>query len=78
MPGVEGVYFDWAMWDALYIASVWGLVASIVCRVVFSLLTQRINEPRPLTDVDGNPLNKDRWFGWSHQRPATVAESTAH
>ncbi|NNC23295.1 sodium:solute symporter family protein [Salinisphaera sp. USBA-960] len=61
----SGVYFQWAMWDALYIASVWGLVGSIVCLVVVSLATQRINKPKPLVDIDGNPMRKAGWFGIS-------------
>ncbi|MEZ5931175.1 MAG: sodium:solute symporter family protein [Alphaproteobacteria bacterium] len=63
VPGVEGVYFDWAMWDALYIASIWGLLASIVCLVVFSLLTQRIDPPQPIVDIDRQPLDTGDWFG---------------
>lgn len=62
-PGVEGVYFDWAMWDALYIASVWGLAGSIICLVGVSLATQRLNPPRPLVDNDGQPMSNSGWFG---------------
>ncbi len=62
-PGVEGVYFEWAMWDSLYISSVWGFLASILCLVVVSLLTQEINPPRPLKDVDGELLPTTNWMG---------------
>ena len=68
VPGVEGVYFDWAMWDALYIASVWGLLASIISLVVVSLATQKIDRPSPLVDVDGQPLDSKGWFAFSSQR----------
>ena len=64
-PGVEGVYFDWAMWDALYIASVWGLLASIISLIVFSLVTQGIDKPKPLVDIDGKPMTTRGWFGLS-------------
>ncbi len=74
VPGVEGVYFDWAMWDALYIASVWGLIASAVCLVVFSLLTQRVDNPKPLVDIDGKPMDTQGWFGWSKQRTEYASE----
>lgn len=69
VPGIEGVYHDWAMWDALYIASVWGLFGSIVCLVVFSKLTARINEPLPLVDINRKPLSTSGWFGLSGQSP---------
>ena len=67
VPGVEGVYFDWAMWDALYIASVWGLMASILALVVVSLATQKADPPRAMVDIDGNPLDTSGWFAFSKQ-----------
>lgn len=63
VPGVEGVYQDWAMWDAIYIGSIWGVVASVVLMVVVSLATQKSSPARPLLDADGNPLNMKGWFG---------------
>ena len=65
VPGVEGVYFDWAMWDALYIASVWGLLGSITCLVGFSLLTARLDPPLPLVDIDGVPMSTKGWLAFS-------------
>ncbi|MEW5934547.1 MAG: hypothetical protein AB1816_13300, partial [Bacillota bacterium] len=60
----EGVvYMDWAIWDAVYLASVPGFVVSVVLLVVVSLLTQRRDPPRPLTDIDGNPLPVKDWLG---------------
>ncbi len=58
------VYFDWAMWDSLYIGSVWGLIASIVILVVVTLATQKIDPPKPLVDIDGNALPLTNWLGW--------------
>lgn len=58
-----GVYFQWAMWDSLYISSVWGLIGSVACLVVVSLATQRIDAPKPLVDYDGRPMSNDGWFG---------------
>jgi len=57
VPGIEGIYFNWAMWEARYIASIWGLLASVLCLISFSLLTQKADAPRPLADVDGKPLD---------------------
>lgn len=58
------VYFDWAMWDALYISSVWGLIASILILVFVSLATQRKDEPKPLVDIDGKKLAIKNWVGF--------------
>ena len=45
-----------AFWDAVYIGSTPAFVVSLVAMVVVSLLTGKRDAPRPLTDVDGNPL----------------------
>lgn len=57
LPGMPGVYQEWAMWDALYMGSLWGLLGSIIAMVAVSLLTQQRDPPRPLCDIDGNPLS---------------------
>ncbi|MCF8069169.1 MAG: sodium:solute symporter family protein [Desulfobacterales bacterium] len=60
----EGVvYFEWAMWDALYIASIWAVAVSLICMIVVSLTTQKIDPPRPLVDVDGNLMSTKQWMG---------------
>jgi len=51
----DGV-FDWAVWDAIYIAAVPALIAGTIAFVVVSLLTQERDPPRPLLDIDGNPI----------------------
>lgn len=48
--------FDIAIWDAAYIASVPAFITSLVTMWVVSLLTQKNDPPRPLKDVDGEPL----------------------
>ena len=64
LSGAEsGVYFEWAMWDSLYISSVWALIASIVFMVMVSLATQKMDEPKLLVDIDGNPLPTKQWMG---------------
>ncbi len=68
VPGVEGVYFEWARWDALYISSVWGVIASLAAMVTVSLLTQKRDTPNPLLDAEGNPLDIRGWFGLSRGR----------
>jgi len=65
VPGVEGVYFEWARWDALYISSIWGVIASVVAMVLISLVTRNAIPPKPLLDNDGQPLRTKGWFGLS-------------
>jgi SSS family transporter len=51
------------MWDAIYVASTPAFIISLVTIVVVSLLTQKRDAPRPLTDVDGNPLALTKRLG---------------
>ncbi|OIP28805.1 MAG: hypothetical protein AUK47_29100 [Deltaproteobacteria bacterium CG2_30_63_29] len=62
-PGISGLHFDWAMWDALYIASPLGLLASIVTLIVVSLATQKTDVPKPLRDITGDILPTINWRG---------------
>jgi SSS family transporter len=55
--------FEDAVWDAVYISSTPALAVSIVLMIVVSLATQRADAPRPLTDVDGNPLPLTKRLG---------------
>lgn len=60
----EGVvYWDWAIWDAVYIASVPAFLISLLLHIVVSLVTQKIDPPRPLVDIDGQPLEVKNWAG---------------
>ncbi len=53
---VEGGVYEWAVWDAIYIAAVPALIAGTIAFIVVSLLTQKSDPPRPLLDIDGNPI----------------------
>jgi solute:Na+ symporter, SSS family len=65
LKGAEtGLYFDWAMWDSLYISSVWALIGSFIFMVVVSLATQKLDTPKPLVDIDGQPMPLVNWMGW--------------
>ncbi len=65
LKGAEtGLYFDWAMWDSLYISSVWALIGSFIFMVVVSLATQKMDTPKPLVDIDGQPMPLVNWMGW--------------
>lgn len=56
---------DCAFWDATYIASVPAFLISVVMMVAVSLLTQKQDAPKPITDVDGQIMdtNPVRYFG---------------
>ena len=57
------VYMDWAIWDAVYIASTWGFLISIIVLIIVSLLTQKIDPPKILLDADGKVMEIKNWFG---------------
>lgn len=48
---------DCAFWDATYIASVPAFLFSMLMMVTVSLLTQKQDAPKPITDVDGQPMD---------------------
>jgi len=51
-----------ATWDAIYIGSTPAFVISVIVFVVASLLTQKIDPPKQLTDINGNPIEtKNSW-----------------
>lgn len=52
-PGGTG---EGALWDAVYIGSVPAFAISIILLIVVSLLTQRMDPPRPLVDISGRPF----------------------
>jgi Na+/proline symporter len=62
---VEGftVYWDWAIWDAVYISSTWAFIVSLITLIIVSLLTQKIDPPKPLVNANGEPLEIKKWFG---------------
>jgi Na+/proline symporter len=70
VEGYGEVFWEWVMWDSLYISSVWGLIASIVLLVAVSLATQRSDRPKPLLDMDGNILKVVNWKGFGFSRQA--------
>jgi solute:Na+ symporter, SSS family len=61
----EGVvYTEWAIWDAVYIASVPAFLISVVLMIVVSLATQKGDPAKPLADMNGNPMKLVNWLGW--------------
>lgn len=52
-----------AGWDATYIASVPAFLISLILVVGVSLATQKRDQPKDLTDVDGNPLPMKKLLG---------------
>ena len=63
--------FECGFWDAIYVlASTPAFFTSVVLLIVVSLLTQRRDPARPITDVDGNPMPFKNRLGWL--RPKNV------
>lgn len=62
----DPVVADCAFWDATYIASFPAFFISFFLTIIVSLFTQKIDPPKPITDVDGNPLDVSlkNIFGW--------------
>jgi hypothetical protein len=53
---------DCAFWDATYVASFPAFFMSLFLTVAVSLATQKVDVPKPITDIDGkvidvNPLH---------------------
>lgn len=72
----EGVpYMDWAVWDAVYMGSVPAFFVSIAALVIVSLVTQKIDQPKPLADVDGNPLELVNWLGFGFRKEKKIEEA---
>jgi SSS family transporter len=57
LMATDEVVKDCAFWDATYIASFPAFFVSFFLTIIVSLLTQKVNPPRPITDVDGKPLD---------------------
>ena len=69
----EGVVADEAVWDSIYIASTPAFFISVVVLFVASLLTQKLDPPKALTDINGKPLDMRNPFAWS--KPLEETES---
>lgn len=61
----EGEMMDDVIWDSIYIASFPAFAISIVVLVVVSLLTQKKDPAKGLTDIDGKPIDTKEIFAWS-------------
>jgi solute:Na+ symporter, SSS family len=53
-----------ATWDAVYIASTPAFIISIVVFLVVSWLTNKIDPPKPLTDINGQLVDMRNPLGW--------------
>lgn len=60
----EGVVED-AVWDAIYISSTPAFLISVVIFIIASLLSQRSDPPKALTDINGRPVDMRNPFAWS-------------
>ncbi|KAF0107162.1 MAG: sodium solute transporter superfamily protein [Anaerolineaceae bacterium] len=61
----EGEMMDDVVWDSIYIASTPAFFISVVFLIVVSLLTQKSDPPKALTDINGKPFDTKNIFAWS-------------
>ncbi len=61
----EGEFADDAVWDSIYIASAPAFFISVVFFFVVSLLTQKQDPPKVLTDINGKLVDTKNIFAWS-------------
>jgi SSS family transporter len=60
-----GEMMDDVVWDSIYIASTPAFFISVIFLIVVSLLTQKIDPPKLLTDINGKLVNTKNIFAWS-------------
>jgi SSS family transporter len=61
----EGEMMDDVVWDSIYIASAPAFFISVILFFVVSLLTQKKDPPKILTDLYDQPVNTKNIFAWS-------------
>jgi Na+/proline symporter len=61
----EGELAEDAIWDSIYIASAPAFFISVVAFFAISLLTQKQDPPKALTDIHGKLVNTRNIFAWS-------------
>jgi Na+/proline symporter len=61
----EGEMMEDVWWDSIYIASTPAFFISVIFLVVVSLLTQKKDPPKLLTDINGKLVNTKNIFAWS-------------
>jgi len=70
----EGEVMDDAVWDSIYISSTPAFAISVVVFIVGSLLTQKIDPPKLLTDLKGRVVDRRNSFAWSPPLPEVEEE----
>jgi Na+/proline symporter len=63
MPANPGD-LETALWDAAYMGSVPGFFISLLVLVGVSIFTQKSDPPKPMLDVDDQPLRLTKRLGW--------------
>lgn len=61
----EGEMMEDVWWDSIYIASTPAFFLSVIALFVVSLMTQKSDPPKSLTDINGKPVNTKNIFAWS-------------
>ncbi len=61
----EGEMMEDVWWDSIYIASTPAFFISVIFLFVVSMLTQKSDPPKDLTDINGKPVDTKNIFAWS-------------
>ena len=61
----EGEVMDDAIWDSIYISSTPAFFISVLVFIVASLLSQKQDPPKILTDLNGKPVDTRNPYAWS-------------
>jgi Na+/proline symporter len=61
----EGEMMDDVVWDSIYIASAPAFFISVIFFFAISLLTQKQDPPKILTDINGDLVDTKNIFAWS-------------
>jgi hypothetical protein len=68
----EGEVMEDAVWDSIYISSAPAFFISVIVLFIASLLTQKIDPPKALTDINGKLVNTKNIFAWSKAEEEAV------
>jgi len=74
LAGIGGGVGGWALASALgseIQPDLIGFGVSLVAMVIVTLATQTLSPPRPLTDIDGEPVELKNRMGWKKSGPVT-------
>jgi SSS family transporter len=73
----EGEAAEDAVWDSIYIASTPAFIISVIVFIVVSLLTQKVDQPKPLRDINDDLVDMNNPFAWSPSADEAASPAVA-